>query len=509
MENTLDVPPNPHRSTAGAQSRIYHCGTLTYTRQQLAKLFFWLLWGDFCFILMETVVPSILPLKFKALGTPDTSIGLIMVTIPMLLNTVFNPVISFRSDRFRSRWGRRIPFILCTLPLLVFCLIAIGYADSFGFWLHRVMGAALARFSPNQVATCAIGAFMIFFSFFNTFVNSVFWYLFNDVVPQNLLARFMSWQRTVSQVSTSLYYLLIFRFAGTHFHAIFIGTGIIYVLGFGLMCFNVKEGEYPPAPENLNGKSGLFSAIKTFGAECHSHSLYWYTFLSTTFASLALCITPFMYFFYQETGLNLDQIGFVLGSISITSAILILGSGWLADRYHPFRVVIAGYTMQLFLVLPATSIWLFWHPASGMVFKAWLIISIGLTAPAAALIGVCDPPLLMRIFSRERYGQFCAANAMWRSAGAIVGGWLAGFFLVTLKHYTGTTAVYRYIPVWQIACYIPVLYCTIKQFQYWKSCGGDRAYAPPLPEGWQGGEPGSSIINEKCRSREAAAPLEY
>ena len=41
----------------------FRVGTLQYTRSSLAMLFVWLLWGDFCFTLMETVVPSILPLK--------------------------------------------------------------------------------------------------------------------------------------------------------------------------------------------------------------------------------------------------------------------------------------------------------------------------------------------------------------------------------------------------------------------------------------------------------------
>ena len=77
---------------------LYHVGTLVYTRKQLAKVCLWLLWGDVCFILMESVVPSILPLKFGRLGASNTAIGLILVTIPLLINGIANPVISFRSD---------------------------------------------------------------------------------------------------------------------------------------------------------------------------------------------------------------------------------------------------------------------------------------------------------------------------------------------------------------------------------------------------------------------------
>jgi len=42
---------------------------------------------------------------------------------------------------------------------------------------------------------------MVIFRFFNTFVNAVFWYLFNDIISEHLLARFMSWFRLVSTLA--------------------------------------------------------------------------------------------------------------------------------------------------------------------------------------------------------------------------------------------------------------------------------------------------------------------
>ncbi len=210
----------------GQQKELYHAGTLVYTRRQLAKVCFWLLWGDVCYCLMEAVVPSILPLKFERLGASNTAIGLILTTIPMLINSVANPVISFRSDRYRSKWGRRIPFILFTLPFLVICLIGVGFADRVGFWVHSHYGSSLVHSSASSIAVVSIGVFMVAFSFFNTFLNSVFWYLFNDVVPEHLLARFMSWFRLVSMASASVYNFFIFQYAGTHSAEIIVGAGL-------------------------------------------------------------------------------------------------------------------------------------------------------------------------------------------------------------------------------------------------------------------------------------------
>jgi maltose/moltooligosaccharide transporter len=196
--------------------KTYHVGTLTYTKPALVVAFFWLLWGDFCYMLMEAVTPSIMPLKFQALGASNAVIGLVLGTIPGVIYSVLNPVISFKSDRFRSRWGRRIPFILATLPFLVICLAMLGFGEPVGRWLHGHVGAIASRMAPETAVILTFGVIMVAFTGFNTFVGSVFWYLFNDVVPEHLLARFMSWFRVISMISVTLYNFCIFRFAGTH-----------------------------------------------------------------------------------------------------------------------------------------------------------------------------------------------------------------------------------------------------------------------------------------------------
>ena len=459
---------------------VYRVGTLVYTKPKLALLFFWLLWGDLCFMLMESVVPSILPLRFEKLGASNTTIGLIMTTIPMLITAVANPIISFKSDRYRSRWGRRIPFIIATLPFLVLSLVALGYADRIGLWLLAHGGASLGL-SPKAVPIVVIGVFMVAFTFFNSFVGSVFWYLFNDVVPEHLLARFMSLFRLVSLLSTSLYNLLVFQYAGAYSAEIMAGAGALYFFGFGLMCLNVKEGKYPPAPAYVDGQASAFSAIKTFAKECLTLPHYWLVFLTTCFSALAGSVGIFSLFFYQSTGLNLAQIGRVIGSVNIAVAILIPLSGWLADRYHPLRIVITGYLVNIFVTLPATMIWLFWHPGSHVAFLAWMVISIVLTAPSAALLGVYDPPLFMVIFPRSRYGQYCSANAMLRALTGILGGVLTGAFFDWAGHVMAHRDVYRLMPVWQLVFTIPALACVVLLYRSWQRYGGDGQYVPPVP----------------------------
>jgi MFS family permease len=540
--------------------KLYRVGTLTYTRAKLAVLFFWLLWGDFCYMLMETVVPSILPLKFKELGASNLTVGLIMITIPMILNSMINPIVSFKSDRYRSRWGRRIPFIVTTLPFLVLFLLGIGFSDKiallvypgvqkvvshitaaqvdmgiiilifvtipllfkfvtkpmltyaketnsqngknvlvysvlpfvaliaaavvfgdrFAIAVHVAVLKFVTNLSPNLVIIGVIGVMMTLFSVFNSFVNAVFWYLFNDVIPEELLARFMSWFRVVINLSVAFYNFFIFPYAESHALEIFIGGACIYTFGFGLMCLFVREGQYPPPPKYVDGQHGLVAAFKTYGKECFSITHYWYVFIIGICMGAMAAMGTFGLYFSLSIGLNISQIGKLAAVGNIVGMFTIVLSGWLADRYHPIRITLIGYILST-LTVPISLVWLFWHPSSQTVFYFSLVISI-IFSPIGAFQGVLDPPLFMRIFPRERYGQYCSANALCRSVSSILMGLLAGIYLDVLTSYFGKDVAYKMIPLWTLFFTAVGGIFLYKLYRSWKCYGGDKNYVPPTLE---------------------------
>ena len=110
----MNSAPN---AAASATPVVYRAGTLTYTRLGLVALFAWLLWGVFCNTMTDAVIPSILPLRLRALDAPNWLIGVLITSLAGLLNVAVCPWISFKSDRYRSRFGRRIPFILSLIHI--------------------------------------------------------------------------------------------------------------------------------------------------------------------------------------------------------------------------------------------------------------------------------------------------------------------------------------------------------------------------------------------------------
>ena len=475
------TPPSVSQNTVAVTpgSKTYHCGTLTYTKMGLFVLFAWLLWGDFCFTMMEAVVPTILPLKLKALGCSNTLMAVIMTAAPGVLNMTVCPYVSFKSDRYRSRWGRRIPFIIWTMPFLCASLALIGLSDDICGLLQR-NSEFLRSFTPATITVILVAVFLIMFQFFNMFVGSVFWYLFNDVVPAQFLARFMGLFRIVGTGAGAIYNFFIFKYASSHMREIFVWAAVLYLVGFGMACLMIKEGQYPePDAESAKAGRGL-AGLKTFFRESFSHRFYVLRFLYTSFAAVAGAIGTFGIFFNQEMGLSLDQIGKInaISSIAMMAAMYFMAI--FVDRWHPLRICVYGAVfgvlgnfmslVWIFVTLPGN--YFFWLNIGNAVIGAFLL----------ALVGTAGLPSEMRIFPQSRFGQFCSAQAMLRSTFTVFAGVLAGAFMDLVKYLcNGSDYSYRFIFVWMIVFGLISTIFLIKVYIEWNRLGGDKHFHPPAP----------------------------
>jgi MFS family permease len=479
MQHLPSPTASPQSAVPATVAKVYHCGTLTYTKVGLVVLFAWLLWGDFCFTLMETVVPSVLPLKLKDLGCSNLVMGLILSTIPGILNMTICPYVSFKSDRYRSKWGRRIPFILWTMPFLCACLAMLGWSDDLGILL-RQYSPYLRQIAPTTLTIAIIGVFMTMFTFFNMFVGSVFWYLFNDVVPPQFLARFVGLFRIVGTAASALYNYFIFKYAESNMREIMLGAAVLYLVGFGLVCFMVKEGQYPPFEESApaTAKKSRFHLVMVFLKESFSNKFYWLIFGLNGIQAAAGAIGIFGVFFNQQMGLTLDQIG-KLGAITAVAAMgAMYFTAIFIDRWHPLRVSVY---LTVFGVAGAAMSWVWLFITLPGIYYFWLNVGIGLVAAfQAALAGGCAFPMYMRIFPQSRFGQFCSAQALLRSFCTLMAGLAAGAFMDLMKHvFHGSDFAYRFMVVWYIAFAMAGAIVVLLIYRKWYELGGDAHYHPP------------------------------
>ncbi len=460
----------------------FKVGTLSYTKAGLITVFLYLLWGDFCFQLMETVVPSIMPIKLNDLGAPNWALGAILATLPNLMNTAINPFISFRSDRFRSKWGRRVPFLAGATPFLVIFLILLGYSEPISIWVQNAV--LHGRGSQIYVLLGVISVLMIGFQFFNLFITSVFYYLFNDVVPRAFLARFMALFRMVGGISGSLYSFFIFKYAKTHMAEIFLGAALLYLVVFLLMCWKVKEGEYPPPPENLGHERGFFAAARTYATECFTHRFYWFFFIANTCVAMTWVSGSYGVLLNTKViGLSLDTIGKVGGVTGLISTVLLYPAAMFADRYHPLRVLLIATIAQTILVPVGIAFAFTCHLLEPQTrLYVWIGLAC-LSLPIGTLYGAAELPTLMKLLPQERYGQFCSANAMIRSVALMVAGIACGVFLDLMKRYDpDPNQCFRFLGVWNLVFYLGSTLFLCLLYREWKKLGGLTGYQPPRPD---------------------------
>lgn len=459
-------------------AKKYRCGTLEYTKMGLIALFGWLLWGDFCYTIMEAVVPSLVPLKLKSLNCPNWVMGMILTTVPNVLTMTIAPYISVKSDRCRSRWGRRIPFIFATLPFLCINLLMLGWGEEIAHFLRDVI-PLLQNWAPATVAIVAIGIFMIMFQFFNLFVNSVFNCLFNDVVPPEHLGKFAGLFRVVGTAAGALYNWFAFQYAATHMQEIFLIATILYLVGIGAMCIMVKEGEYPPVEDTGVKKIGGIYNVKTYFTESFSHPFYWFTFVSAGVLAMAGASWGFTTFFYLEKNMSLAQIGHYHAIYGLVSVVAVLFAANFVDRWHPLRVY--AY-IGIFTIIGTGMNWIWIFIDVPGVYFYWLSLgSSFLYAFMCALAAASSLPMLMRLYPHSRYGQFCSAQGIIRSVCAITAGVLFGVYLDIIRNFFPGNFCYRFNFTWSTTCCLINVIVCCWGYRVWNKMGGDKGFNPPAP----------------------------
>ncbi len=442
---------------------VFRCGTLTYTRSSLALLFCWLLWGDFCLVLLENLRPIIMPLILRAHNASNFTIGLLCGTIPALLNFIVNPVISTASDRTRSRWGRRIPYLLCGVPFVSLFLILMGFSDRIGRWLTEFTAGGSANVETVVVALLCV--FVIGFCFFDLFAGCVYYYLFSDVVPKEWIGRFNGFFRIASSCAGLTLNLVVLPHVKTHMSLVCVIVALIYLFGFGGMCFHVKEGKYDDIPKKQH--KGIWQNIKEYSRECFSMPYWMILFigLGLNYAS-TVCRSLFNILYATETlQLSTGQYGqlMAIGSIIIIS--LAIPVGFLIDRFHPLRIYLAGAYLVIVVNLLA-----FFFCRDYLTFA----VTTGLLTTVYVLQNCSGLPLAIRLFPKAQFGQFSSANAMVKALMLIAANAAGGLFIDRFG--------YQYIFIWDLI--FTILCAAAMQYIYfrWKKLGGDKDYQAPVVE---------------------------
>lgn len=476
LQSEEDRNSGQKKAGEGLRGILYTVGTLSYTRRQLLNVFVWMLWGDLCLNVMESLIPRMVPLQLQELGASNALIGVLTGSIFSVMNWVMNPIISTWSDRHRSSLGRRIPFMLYASPPLALFLVLVGFAANIAGFVHaeypgagRAITAVAGALLPDvgtlpglaQLTIAIFALALILYKFFDLFPQCVYYYLFTDVIPQPVMGRFVCLFRVMATMGGVIFHYFLLQWAQTHPKTIYLGCALLYLVAFVGLSLVVKEGSYPPPP----AKAGQpMRAVIRWCRECFSMAFYWKYFV--TFACSRWAFVPFNTFLIiyaqKKLGMGLDSFGHMIALMLIIQVPVLLLLGPVLDRFHPIRVTIIGY-----LLLALTA---FGGFALIRAQESFTVLTIAVFVAVAVLQGAVST-LGPRLLPRQRYGQFSAANAMVAESGMIVLAWLCGRLLDRV----GET--YIYVWLGSFSCLGIVLSLILAA--HWKRCGGDRDYQSP------------------------------
>ncbi|MGF0036244.1 MFS transporter [Victivallis vadensis] len=448
-----------------SKGRTWRNGTLVYTAGGLAVLFLWLMWGDFAYSMKDRATGTVAALMLKKFDVSDFLFGIIMISFPNFTNIFLCPIVSYRSDRHRGRFGRRIPYLLLTTPFIVIGLAGLGFTPLLARLIRQAVGAE--HISYNLTALLVFCFFWIILDFGTTLAGAIFNALATDVVPTEFLGRFFAMFRAVSLGCAFLFNYFVMGCAETHALVIFLGLAALYGIGLFSICLKVKEGEYPPPEAETSGPPTVKGAVRTYFRECFSLPYYRWVIMASVVSGFS--VVPFnIYGIFYAKSLNMDMdfYGKVSSLICLVSFVLSFFLGWFSDRFHPIRTGMVSMALQTVILFIGGRI-----ATTESVF-AWLFLVQGISIMSYNTLMASYAP---RLFPREYFAQFNSAMMLINALASVIGAPLVGKFLdLTGNHYPHLFTIGGVIGLCGLGCFVMV-------YRGYQRYGGDSGYIAPAP----------------------------
>ena len=160
----------------------------------------------------------------------------------------------------------------------------------------------------------------------------------------------------------------------------------------------------------------------------------------------------FLTFFGQQLGLDLTQIGRVNAANGLIFTLALYPMGSLVDRFHPVRMHLLAL-----LIIPGLSLAFFFFACGYWSFMALSI----LMAPAVALMSASVFPLINAVFPKDRFGQFCSAQALLNAVALFAGSYLSGRLM-------DAAGDYRFLYLWMSIFQACSASCMMGAYLIWR-----------------------------------------
>jgi len=317
-----------------------------------------------------------------------TAIGFVM-TWDNYLNMFIQPIVGERSDRTRTRIGRRKPWMLVGAPLAAIFFIGIPLADSVIVIMFAILftNVAMALFRSPTVA------------------------LLGDLFPSSQ----RSTANGIINLMGGLGTIIAFLIGGVLYSlgriTPFVFGSVVMLAAIGVVLLFIREPENPPEDEEKDPKQGFLSNLREVlnasdrsGLLILSAILCWFL----GYNALETWISSFGKF---ELGIDEGTMSMLTASMALTFVIFAVPSGLIATRFGRKRVIMVGIGGMVVLTLYGFIV-------SNLIMLLMLLIPAGIFW---ALINVNSLPMVYDIGGDSRIGAFTGMYYLAANLAAVGG----------------------------------------------------------------------------------------
>ncbi len=361
--------------------------TLNYRQTLLIGL------GFFASSLLWSLYNSFVPLILADFITSTAAIGLIM-TIDNIFGVIFQPYFGARSDRTRSRFGRRMPYILVGAPLC----------------------AILFTLIPRMPELWLLMSVIIAFNLIMSVWRAPMIALMPDLTPDSLRSRANGVINLMGGLASIIAFLIGGRIAHSYGRgATFLMGAVVMLIAVVVLFFSIKENRLNPSlfdpikdhddqrsdqkkgatDEELPPGGGL-SGFKKLPPASRRSLFFLLLAIFFWFCGFNAVETFFTSYATNQLGQTEGQAAMLLAFFSVSFVIFAVPSGFIADRVGRRRTIVLGLLGLFFVFIPLLFISDLW------VIRILLLIG----GMFWAAININSLPMVLELAGINEMGTF-------------------------------------------------------------------------------------------------------
>ena len=355
--------------------------------------------------LIWSVYNSYVPIFLREYNLPLWLVGLVM-TFDNMAGVTIQPYVGFLSDRTRTRFGRRIPFLMIGAPIgaIFFSLIAVLHLAAPNFALLMaviiIMNIAMAIFRTPTVA------------------------LMPDITPSPL--------RSKANVIINL-------MGGLGATLAFLGGAFLYREGRGLP-FYVSAAVMLVATaivvliirapkgleEETTEQAGVLSTIRAIVKDKEKSGLFILLAIFSWFMGYNALETFWTTYGKEFLGIPESTAAAMLTYVSAAFLVFALPAGFIATRFGRRRTILAGLAIMAVVILGG-------YFTANMIYLTFMLI---ITGVAWALININSFPMVSDIAPAGKIGSYTGLYYFFSMLAAITAPPIVGGLMDFFGHRT-------------------------------------------------------------------------